>query len=87
MVRMLTFDESYHGKLLNAVGGMEIIVPSARAVLIDKKERVLLIKSKDNSKMQSSLKEFPLQNLSVSSLFIHETLCIFLASGLRVFSA
>lgn len=47
----MSFEQSYYGRLRCIVGDMPIIVPSARAVIIDGKKKVLLIKRKDNARL------------------------------------
>ena len=46
----MSFEQSYYGKLRSLVGDMPLIVPSARAVIVDGQKRVLLIKRKDNAR-------------------------------------
>jgi ADP-ribose pyrophosphatase YjhB (NUDIX family) len=45
----MSFEQSYHGKLRHLAGDLPLIVPSARAVIVDEQKRVLLIKRKDNA--------------------------------------
>ena len=45
---MLSFDDSYHGQLRQLVGNRPLILPSARAVIMDQQQRVLLVRRTDN---------------------------------------
>ncbi len=45
---MLAFEDSYHGQLRHLVGNRRLILPSARAVIMDDQQRVLLVQRSDN---------------------------------------
>ena len=44
---MLSFEDSYHGQLRQLVGNRRLILPSARAIIVDEHQRVLFVQRSD----------------------------------------